>query len=112
MTSTNRRVATIGWQTRQSGLAGPGAADGQRSGTLGQMSFLAPLRRSLTALDWVAIALLAAGLVLVATGLLPWPETNRRFIGQFIGQFIGRCLPPGSHSHRPSPSRSGERCAE
>jgi arsenical pump membrane protein len=40
------------------------------------MSLLASLRRSMTALDWIAVALLAVGLVLVATGLLPGPETE------------------------------------
>jgi len=34
------------------------------------------LRRSLGALDWVALALLATGLVLVATGLLPGPQAD------------------------------------
>jgi arsenical pump membrane protein len=37
---------------------------------------LVSLRRSLAALDWVALALLATGLVLVATGLLPGQETE------------------------------------
>ncbi|HUN37784.1 MAG TPA: SLC13 family permease [Trebonia sp.] len=40
------------------------------------MSLLVSLRRSLVALDWVALGLLATGLVLVATGLLPGPETE------------------------------------
>ncbi|HTU73143.1 MAG TPA: SLC13 family permease [Trebonia sp.] len=40
------------------------------------MSVLVSLRRSLAALDWVALALLAGGLVLVATGLLPGQETE------------------------------------
>lgn len=40
------------------------------------MSLLASLRRSLTALDWVAVALAAVGLALVATGLLPRHETG------------------------------------
>jgi arsenical pump membrane protein len=40
------------------------------------MSLMVSLRRSLAALDWVALALLAIGLVLVAAGLLPGQETE------------------------------------
>ena len=46
------------------------------AGTFGMVSLIAVARRTLSALDWIAIGLLAAGLACVASGLLPMRDAS------------------------------------